>query len=277
MGNNTSINTNINSLIENITNMTIQNIQTNTSETSLEQIVAIDCSEDRKIMVNEYSKCINNCLSSSNINNITPQSCAEILCTPLNPSNLICTIDDAKITSVLNININDQQYSTITSNITNKVKDTVKSTLDQTGSAIPFSDTTINQKINDITRTISDTIINSALHQIFRSNQVQAVILKGGGSIKNITIESSKTIIKASLQSNNILQQQWNDLSKEITSTVTQKGDNLADIMKYISYIIYGVGGIILIIFIYKFINKKNKKTEQRKNDDNVKPEQPKK
>ena len=266
MGNNTSINTNIDSLIENITNMTISNLQSNISETSLEQVVAVDCSEDRKILTMEYSKCAQQCLTSSN-QGISPKLCAEIVCSPLSPSNLACTIEDAKLMSFININISDQQYSNITSNITNKVKDTVKSTLDQTGSSIPFSNTTINQKINDVTRTISDTLINSALNQLFRSNQVQAVVLKGGGTIKNVTIDSSKTIIKSSLQSNTVLQQQWTDLTKEITSTVTQKGDNLADIMKYVMYVIYGIGGIIFIIILYKLINKFTGKKDKNKKD----------
>lgn len=247
MGNTASINNTVTTILENITNTTLTSMKNATTTLDQSQSISVDCSDERKYFTMMYNTCINNCNSSSNSDKM---ECAKIVCSPLSPSNVVCEVEDVTMENTLDLTMNDTQKSNLQSTLTNVVKESIKNTLDQTGSPIPFSDTKLNNKLDNVTRIITTTIIEAIDVMSTSMKQNQSIELKSGGSIKRISFATTKKILTNRLQDSTVVNTQLNNLIKEIDNSVTQVGGQSFGLILLIIFIV-----MIVLMFVFGIIS----------------------
>lgn len=271
MGNKTSATVIQTSITNIITSTIVNSLQSESSVLNVSQNVVIDCTETRKNIMDEYSRCIDKYKSQCNSTSNQLSDCdasALRLCEALSPANLVCSGENISLKNTINVNITTDQISNISSQLENKLKESLKSIVDQTNTGLIGSNVNSDTKITSVVNAVMQTVLNVAIESMQKSDFSQDVNIRDGNG-KFITLENTTDIIKKTVQNSSAVTTAISDLSKTMESSITQVGGfDIWTIVILIS-IILGVF-IILLVFWYIFSKKKDKNNSKSNNDINL-------
>lgn len=254
MGNTTSATIVQTSVTDIITSTIVNSIQSEASVTNIKQIVNVDCSATRDNIMNKYAACIDKYKAQCDtrgVNSISEcDDSALRLCDALSPEKLDCVGENITLKNTLNVNLTTSQMSNITADVETKLKEQLTSAVDQKNTGLFGSEIDANTEINNLVKIVTDTLINSVLESLQKSDFTQEVnIFDGSG--KYITIENTADIIKTTIQNNTAVSKAITDLDKKFDTSISQLGG--FDIMSIV-YILVGIVGSFIIILLLWFI-----------------------
>jgi hypothetical protein len=238
---------------------------------NVRQNVLIDCTKTRNNIMDEYSRCIDKykiqCNSTSNKLSECDASALR-LCEALSPANLVCSGENITLKNTVNVNISTEQLSNISSQVANKLTESLNSIVDQTNTGLLGSNVNADTEINSLVNAVMQTVLNVAIESIQKSDFSQDInILDGNG--KFITLENTTDIIKTTVQKSAVVATAISDLSKKMESSVTQVGG--FDIWTIVILLCFIIGVfIILLVFWYIFSKKRDKNDSKPNNNINL-------
>jgi hypothetical protein len=260
MGNKTSATVVQKSVTDIITSTIVNSIQSEASITNVKQSVNVDCSATRDNIMNKYAACIDKYKKQCNLTTNTLSECDESalkLCNSLSPENLECIGENITLKNTLNINLTTTQISNITAGVENKLKEDLKSDLEQKNSGLFASKVNAETEINTLVSIVTNTLINSVLESLQQTNFSQEVnIFDGTG--KYITIENTSDIIKTTIQNNTAVTKAIADLDKKFDSSIKQTtGLDIYNIIMLMVGIVCSFIIILLFWFIFSRLTRK--------------------
>lgn len=253
MGNTTSATIVQTSVTDIITSTIVNSIQTEASMINVKQSVTVDCTETRKNVIDEYSKCVDKYKSQCNLTTNTLDECDTSvlkICDGLSPANLECSGSNITLKNTLNVNLTTSQMANITADVETKLKEQLTSAVDQKNTGLFGSKIDANTEINNLVKVVTDTLMNIVLESLQKSDFSQEVnVFDGTG--KYITMENTSDIIKTTIQNNKAVSTAITDLDKKFDTSISQIGG--FDIMSIV-YILVGIVGSFIIILLLWFI-----------------------
>ena len=164
-----------------------------------------------------------------------------------------CIIEDVDMSKIINVNMEALFTSVSEQDFFNQFKNSIVSQTNQSGSTNYLSNTEINSLTTSVTNVFTSMKSSDFKAKIDGIYSLQMIQLKGAGTIKNITIQSTIDYVSKCIMSSSIIMSQVSDIQKEIIQMSSQITRNfilaLVDMLVAIFFIIF------IILFLWFIIH----------------------
>lgn len=253
-------------LTSSITNLITNSYQTAGVKSLSQQYVEMDCTDYMKEIQKNQLTCISDSAayaatrgwSEAETTEYTTGVCKTLSC---NPS--CCEGDNLTLENILTLNINDEQYNNIKSNVSNDLTSTVETSAKQSNIPFTWGDKTKNDTKN-LEKSVTNIIDNLKSNLGIDVSTTQTIKIKGG-KLSFVTLKDARQIIDKHVQTMNKDTQAITKLATDIKASASQTSSS--SILTWLIAIVL----ILLIILICYLIYKKLKNRNKNKGGDDGK------
>jgi hypothetical protein len=225
-------------VIDSMTNVVYNGMQSAESSNRQEQIIDINCTEFHIAVIKAQGECQKYWAGLG----YTPVEVKEV-CKVFSPIYFPCGAKFIEMNQVLNTKLNSTQKIKLTASVKNKIENDLITKISQSNGAFKFGNKLTSETSNLIKQTVNafSNIEQSVYDNI---DQTQAIV-GGGTEIEFVTMNQATDSIRDVIQKNEALLTAIADLSNKMSKELTQKSSLIIGI---------GVGVPIAIIVIILFV-----------------------
>lgn len=240
------------SINNNITNLTINSIQTSSTNINQSQSLIVDCGEWNSMVTNAKIQCSHDVINSINIGKMTPQEGANY-CSKIFDGT--CGANGVSMKGVMQVSISEDMRTNIVSKIQNGVKGSIENAAKQSTGILQFADhttTVIDDESTNITNTLKNYIQDS--YSTITSKQT---IMVANAQVSLITQDTfiddfQKKVLNSSDYSSSV-----NKIATAIKNSADQENGTLGGGSTIIAIVVSIILILIVIGIILWFLKKK--------------------